>query len=232
VKNNNNLARFQFLFIVIFSLSFVTSANAALYSRLNGQAVYDSDLNVTWLADANLAASETFGVAGVGSVAPGMMSWYTAPTWIQALNTADYLGFSDWRMPTTLFPDSSCGLQSNVNGAYNCTGSEMGHLFYTELGGTAGNSILTSGDPDLALFHNIQVDFPYLSSTINAPGSTGVWVFGFDNGNEFGNLQSAPEYVWVVRTGDVAAVPVPAALWLFGSGLIGILGFMRRGQRK
>jgi len=30
-----------------------------------------------------------------------------------------------------------------------------------------------------------------------------------------------------VRAGDVSAVPVPAAVWLFGSAL-GLLGWMRR----
>ncbi|MCK5091002.1 MAG: VPLPA-CTERM sorting domain-containing protein, partial [Gammaproteobacteria bacterium] len=28
--------------------------------------------------------------------------------------------------------------------------------------------------------------------------------------------------VWAVLDGNVSAVPVPAAIWLFGSGLIGI----------
>ncbi|MCK4704384.1 MAG: VPLPA-CTERM sorting domain-containing protein, partial [Gammaproteobacteria bacterium] len=30
---------------------------------------------------------------------------------------------------------------------------------------------------------------------------------------------------------DVQAVPVPAAIWLFGSGLIGLVGFARRKNR-
>jgi len=32
--------------------------------------------------------------------------------------------------------------------------------------------------------------------------------------------------------GTVAAVPIPAAAWLFGSGLIGLFGFSRRRKRK
>jgi len=28
--------------------------------------------------------------------------------------------------------------------------------------------------------------------------------------------------------GDVSAVPVPAAVWLFGSGLVGLVGIARR----
>ena len=33
--------------------------------------------------------------------------------------------------------------------------------------------------------------------------------------------------VWAVRTG-VSAVPIPAAAWLFGSGLLGLVGVSRR----
>ena len=145
------------------------------------------------------------------------------------MNAANYLGFSDWRMPATMIPDPSCNLQVGTNYAYNCTGSEMGHLFYVDLGGTAGNSILTSGDPDLNLFKNIQaMDFPYLSGTTVSGSTTGVWVFYFGNGNEFIDLNSSPDYVMVVRNGDVAAVPVPSAVWLFCSGLFGLIGVTRR----
>ncbi len=35
-------------------------ANAALVSRAGGTMVYDTDLNITWLADANLAASQEY----------------------------------------------------------------------------------------------------------------------------------------------------------------------------
>ncbi|MBI5783055.1 MAG: VPLPA-CTERM sorting domain-containing protein, partial [Gammaproteobacteria bacterium] len=35
-------------------------------------------------------------------------------------------------------------------------------------------------------------------------------------------------YALAVRPGDVAVVPVPAAVWLFGSGLLGLIGVARR----
>ena len=141
----------------------VTTAHAALQSRLNGQVVYDTDLNVTWLANANLAATNTFGVSGIlkGSKA-GLMSWTTAQKWIAAMNAANYLGYNNWELPTTLQPDASCGTQSSLRGVeclifghfrlqpdascartsfgVSCTGSMMGHLFYTELGGGVGSS--------------------------------------------------------------------------------------------
>ena len=80
------------------------AAQAALQARdLNGSttpnAYYDTVLKITWLANANLAATNTFGVSGIG--AGGTMTLATAQSWIAAMNTADYLGYSDWRLPTT-----------------------------------------------------------------------------------------------------------------------------------
>ncbi len=41
----------------IFLLGWVAGAQAALVSRLGGLAVYDTDYDMTWLANANLAAT-------------------------------------------------------------------------------------------------------------------------------------------------------------------------------
>ncbi|MBI3570923.1 MAG: DUF1566 domain-containing protein [Gammaproteobacteria bacterium] len=96
------------LFVAALGMSSV--ANAALVSRLSGQAVFDTDRNITWLTDANLAASNTFGVSGISG---GAMNWYKAQDWIAAMNAASYLGFNDWRLPTTLQPDATCSGQTS-----------------------------------------------------------------------------------------------------------------------
>ena len=78
-----------------------TTAQATLISRLGGQAYYDTVLDITWLANANLAASNTFGVSGIST--DGKMTWNTATGaggWIEGMNNVSYLGFSDWRLPT------------------------------------------------------------------------------------------------------------------------------------
>jgi len=216
------------LCLISFFLGIATSAHAALVTRLSGQAVYDTDLDITWLADANLAASDTFGVSNI--YANGVMSWDTAQSWIDALNAANYLGVSAWRLPTTLQPDASCDSQSSTGSfGLNCSGSEMGHLFYNELGGTAGTSILTTHNSYFDLFSNIQADV-YWSGTEYAADPTQAWVFGFLYGGQDANYKTGTLNAWAVLPGDALAVPLPTAFWLFGSGLLGLIGLSRRSK--
>ena len=107
------------------------SANAALLSRAGGQAYYDDVLSITWLANANLADTNDFGIAGIN--ANGSMNWSTAQSWIGAMNTANYLGTKTWRLPTvTDTGTSGCNLAySGTDCGYNVDLStgEMAHMF-------------------------------------------------------------------------------------------------------
>lgn len=201
-------------------------ANAALVSALSGQAVYDTDRDISWVANANLAASNTFGVTGIK--ADGTMTWAKANEWITGMNTENYLGFNDWRLPSTLVPDNGCtnfdGSPSTNSQGLDCTGSEMGHLFYNEFGATRVTSVLDTGSStELAKFTNVQP-----SNYWSELGSSNAWRFLFSNGYQSSSSEFNFKFAWAVRSGDVSAVPVPAAVWLFGSGLIGLLGFARR----
>src|SRR5260370_22510942 len=60
------------------------SAIADLQPRLGGAAVYDTDLNNTWLTNANLAATKQFGTPGINP--HGSMPLSTALDWITAIN--------------------------------------------------------------------------------------------------------------------------------------------------
>lgn len=225
------------LFIVALGASSI--ANGALVSRLGGAAVYDTDLNITWLANANLAGSNDFGVSGIGCgvgcedapLAAGYTGWFPAQSWIGAMNTANYLGYHDWRLPTTLYPDATCS-DNNLYASYNCTGSEMGELFYNELGGVAGTSITTTHNANYNLFQNVQ-STAYWSGTDSTGTGThfpqdNAFTFDFANGAQaLFSTESRYQYMWAVRPGDVAAVPVPAAVWLFGSGLLGLIAVTR-----
>lgn len=202
------------------------SANAALLSRLGGLAVYDTDLDVTWLADTR--ASEG---SGFDDGVRGTMSWVNANTWAQSLLVG---GYSDWRLPTTSEVDSSCTADSagNTQAAssegYNCSGSEMGHLFYNELSGVAGSSIRTNASPALSLFSMDQPALVFWSGTEWGHNpEPNAWWFRFGDGQQGASAKSATYSAIAVRNGDVSSVPAPAAVWLFGSGLVGLIGFAR-----
>ncbi|MBS1859558.1 MAG: hypothetical protein JST11_29570 [Acidobacteria bacterium] len=78
-----------------------------------GLAVYDCNTGYTWVADANLAASNHFGVTGsvtitgpahmlaAPKISGGAMLFQTATEWIQGMNSSKYLGSSSWQMPAT-----------------------------------------------------------------------------------------------------------------------------------
>lgn len=195
------------------------AAQAALVDR-GGGLIYDSDQRITWLQDANLAVTNTFGVNGVN--ADGSMNWATASRWIAAMNAVNYLGYTNWRLPTSLNPDGS-----GPCGGYYCTSSEMGHLYYTGGGLSAGQSINDSVVLN-SLFVDMQSDV-YWSSTAYAPDpAIFAWIFYNGFGNQSGGGQSSPYYVWAVRDGDVgAAVPEPATLALTFASL-GLAGLARR----
>ena len=89
------------LFAISLILTLATSAKADLFDRGNGL-IYDSDLNITWLQNANYNGFT--------------MSWSDAVNWT---DNFVYETFDDWRLPAS---DISCS-------GSGCTGSEMGHLF-------------------------------------------------------------------------------------------------------
>lgn len=207
-------------------LGITLSAQAALISRLDGQAIYDTDRDITWLADANLAASNSFGIGGID--ANGGMDWNTANAWIAALNASNHLGVSDWRLPFTPELDASCSDYPVYSTGMGCRGSELGHLYYDELGGEPYVGI-GAADP----FVNLQGDpFPWFFwSTAGAQDDGDAWYFSFRHGGQsLTTMDRLDKHVWVVRDGDIGEIPVPAAGWLLGTAL-GVVGALRRRQR-
>src|ERR1700683_5091681 len=63
-------------------------ASAPLVPAADGQTVYDPNLKVTWLADANLATKQTFGVANINK--SGSMNYATAVQWVAGVNKRDH----------------------------------------------------------------------------------------------------------------------------------------------
>lgn len=223
------------------------AANAALMDNLDGT-VTDTASGLMWTQNANLALTNQFGLTlsanafddtanTVGS--SGRMTWDNAVAWIAGMNTASYLGHSDWRLPITVQPDPSCdgqfdaGAPWGLQGAgFNCSGSELGDLFYNVLGGTAGSSILTSAllqgsDP---IFDNVQSDI-YWSGTEYAPSTNRAWRFNTNIGYQDRSDKDVNFYVWAVRAGNAGGdrqVPLPGTLLLIGLGALGLRLVRRR----
>jgi hypothetical protein len=189
-------------------MSSSVSAYGALIDRGNGL-IYETDLNITWLQNANLAANQTFGVSGILST--GQMTGDTADAWIAAMNAADYKGFNDWRLP--IGNANQCLGVSCI--PFSIFGSELANLYYTELGNAAGGPLTNT-----APFNNVQSFWYWGDSGSGMPSPEGT-VFHFGIGSQTNVVESADDfYAWAVRTGDVlsTSVPEPAAIAIFGCG--------------
>lgn len=172
------------------------SARGDLIDRGNGL-IYETDLNITWLQNANLAATQTFGVSGISST--GEMTGETADAWIAAMNAADYKGFNDWRAP--IGNANQCLGENCV--PFTRFGSELANLYYTELGNTAGGPLSNTGP-----FNNVQPFWYWGDSGSGMPSPEGT-VFHFGIGSQTNVVESADNFfAWAVRSGDETA-PVP-----------------------
>jgi hypothetical protein len=186
--------------VMIFGLT--TLAQAGLVNHGNGL-IYDTDLNITWLQDANYAKTSNYDV-------DGGMNWDTAVAWADQLV---YGGYSDWRLPTTPYVD---GYENK---------SEMGHLYYDELRNMPGTAGFTNHGP----FNNLEAAH-YWTGTEWPNVHDYTYDFRFLNGyGNWYNLKYHEYLAMAVHKGDIGAtVPIPAAAWLLGSGFIGLVEIRRK----
>ena len=178
--------------------------------------VYDTYDNGTY----NLTAAD-FGSGGT-------VDWWAGQALVHYLNTQNYGGSSQWALPT----------QPDQNYSYNITNSQLGELYFNELHATAypasnfgilstGTFIDTSGS--VGPFINAHTSVYWFGTEYAA--SPGIaWTFYTYGGvQDGGNNKNSQYYAWAVSPGQVNAVPVPGAVWLFGTGMLGLLGLKRRG---
>jgi hypothetical protein len=180
--------------------------NDSLVASSDGNVIHDQALDIYWLADANLAATNTFGIRhGVNphpkdpsyiNINPdGSMSYATAVVWIDAMNAQDYLGHNNWRLPMATDRSATYYISgSGIGDAFQ--GSEMGELYYSELSATAGSA--SAEGP----FDNLQ-SYLYWSGTHTQlnPHGTGHDTFSFASGYQGGNFENDEVYVIPVFDG-------------------------------
>jgi hypothetical protein len=138
-------------------------------------------------------------------------SWSGAKDWASTL-TLGGTAAGSWRLPTT--PGTGFGYLNE---------GEFGHLFYTELALAANTDMTVHQSP----FTNI-LQYTYWTGTEQVTGSS-AYVFEF-TGYQYAYYDVSNLHAMAVHEGDVGAstVPIPAAFWLLGSGLLGLVGIRKK----
>jgi hypothetical protein len=196
------------------------------------EAYFDTQLGITWLADARYAMTTGFDV-------DGYMNWNASSTWVAGLDPYAS-GITGWRLPNTVdVGNDGCSFTNYYQGVdcgYNITThSELSHMFFVTLGNSAfydtsgvgdfnqpGWGLTGTADFSIADFVN------YWSATEYGTGE--AWYFNTGYGFQDYSAKTDVGFAWAVHDGDVGAtvVPLPAAAWLFGSGLFGLVTLARK----
>jgi hypothetical protein len=201
--------------------------------------VYDTVLDLTWLADWNAGAGSSF--AEVGGT--GEMTWVNANAWVGSL--LDVGG--GWSLPTVLdigndgcnfgYDNTDCGW--NVYGdADGRRDSPLAHMFYDTLGNlgyavSAGVVQDGWGLGNTGPFVNMQGvtgSAGYWSASLYASAVSGeAWYFDMGFGPQAYTSKDYGLFAVAVRPGDVFAgsVPEPGGLALLGLAF-GALVVVRR----
>jgi len=169
-------------------------------------------------------------------------NWATQNAWAAGLDAVLSISLdgyrvdwddNSWRLPATA--DGTSNYQNDVNNPayYSITSSELGHLYYEELGNLGrfdANGISQSGFglQNTGDFNNI-IDFWYWSGTEYASNTANAWMFYTGDGRQISYGKGYDVvYGLALRNGQVTATPIPGAAWLLCSGLAGLVGLKRK----
>ncbi|GLX77432.1 hypothetical protein tinsulaeT_07720 [Thalassotalea insulae] len=205
------------------SLLVSLSSTAGLIDNGNGT-IYDDVLNITWLQNANIALTageHEFGVSTYGDAADFASDF-------------SYLGYTEWRLPTTLAIDPSCSANYSDNDAYshgiNCTGSELGYMYYNNFGLAAGTDAATLiNNANIDLFFNLSRSASYFSDPYIGmfDDDYDSWRFSMGNGEQHRAASGSGGLTWLVHDGRVS-VSEPVSGAMLALGLMGLLMTRRR----
>ncbi len=196
---------------------------------LNGDKVadafYDSELKITWLADARLADVPPAG---------GAMAWYDAKTWAENLN---FYGVTGWRLPRVLPIDGSAFRLGGSTDASTDEGSalpglgwgkasELGDMFYVTLGNSRDCGLpplagACNTGPINRLVTDVLQNYFWSDNPDQYPlPDDSRFLFEMSQGGQGTWLPGLKIQAWAVHPGDVPSIPEPATSALMLAGLL------------
>jgi len=135
-------------------------SGSGLQVSADKRTVYDPMTDITWLANVNLAASNTFGLPRCADpITPpicvaqdGAMTYDSTIQFIASMNIAAYPGQKNWQLPSI---DASCP-------GYECDGTRntLGNLFYDQLGFIPGSSAVVVPNIAVGLHSHCNRHYP------------------------------------------------------------------------
>ena len=189
------------------------SVSAALLGRLSStpggtdyQAYYDDQLDITWSAAVNVNGPDT---------------WANHVDWASSYSID---GVTGWRLPNFDVNGDGNIISCQSVPTFACMDNELGYMVWIN-----GFYPMNTGP-----FSGLDQSGIYASGTEYALDTNSVWEVSLSVNRTPGGIgTSLKSYAffnaWAVHDGDVvSSVPVPAAAWLFGSGLLGLIGMTRR----
>jgi len=181
------------------------------------QAYYDDQLDITWIANPTIS---------------GTTGWSNQVAWATGLNIG---GVTDWRLASMDVNGDGSVVDCKTASQAACKDNEYGHLAYYGAGSILFSGISKNNHAPFGVlgFSGFFNDSNYWSGTTSASDPLNAWTFSFNPsfGTFFqgtGGKDSNNLFGWAVKSGDVGAVPIPAAMWLFGSGVLALVGVARR----
>ena len=141
--------------------------------------IYDVDRDITWLRDTTHS---------------GKLTYEQALDYVGMMNNNRPLGGRHWRLPKL---DSTTNCFEG-----NCRESELGHLYYEELG-NEGDVLNGGGLINRGPFANLDDERYWFE---NRSYDNSAYVFNFFNGFQTTQNVAATAYAWLVHDGDLVPV--------------------------
>ena len=216
--------------LIVMLLGFSLQAEAALSDRgkdtLGNSLIYDSVLDITWY-----------------DFTKSPDTWQNQMDWAGALSV-NFGGnvFDNWRLPKAVDGIAVYGDDGTTTAGHNITNSEMGHLYYTELGNkgwhdTSGADSGCSSSAPWCLtntgdFQHLQA-LAYWSGTEYSDDTDYAWFHGLGGGGQnIVTKNNTGIYAFAVIDGDVmpavAPEPISSMLFLAGGATLGFRRFFKK----